>query len=193
MFIKKCVVIFICFIFTVLLCQHAVSQREGDDTSVDYCLTLDQFEKRRACMLQIWQHCDMQHDQQLSLICFKSLLVIDDFGEIDRDKNNALDSHSEGSLVSEEELPLEDEEDFGLEKLKVKPLESIASEIVQVVKNNRGIRRITLENKQVWREVSPNRLSLQAGQPVTISKGAFGSFNLRREGAKRFIRVRRVE
>lgn len=74
-----------------------------------------------------------------------------------------------------------------------KQLERIEAVIVKVQKKHYGEHVVTLDNGQVWeqREVTWN-LKLKEGDVVTIERGAFSSYFLKR-GRDRPTKVRRIE
>jgi hypothetical protein len=52
---------------------------------------------------------------------------------------------------------------------------------------------VTLENGQQWRQIDQEYLNIKPGDRCVVKRGAIGSFLLGIEGAKKKIRVRRVE
>lgn len=87
-------------------------------------------------------------------------------------------------------------EDFGAEQLKKEEVEEGPSEIQAtistIVENSRGLRTFTLANGQKWREKESSRLKVKEGQEVTIKKGTFSAYFMKKEGSNRTIRVRRI-
>ena len=49
----------------------------------------------------------------------------------------------------------------------------------------------TLDNGQEWRQSSASTLRLDVGDEIVIRKGAFGSFNMAKQGSSRPMKVRR--
>ena len=85
-------------------------------------------------------------------------------------------------------------EDFGLEhKEAVKNNDDEITATVSSVKEAPyGELIITLDNAQQWRQIGSDRLSIKAGDKVTIVRGMFNSFLLKKEGQNRSIRVKRT-
>ena len=83
--------------------------------------------------------------------------------------------------------------DYGLEKPKDDL--SITAKIINV--NKRGSYKIyiTLDNKQTWRSVKDiyDRIPVNEGQTVSISKGFISGYVMKVEGKKVSLRVRRVK
>ena len=70
---------------------------------------------------------------------------------------------------------------------------AVTAEVVAVQVDPRGLHYLTLDNGQVWRELSKSRLRFQPGDRVELSRGVLGSVNLRVDGRSGYIKVRRVE
>ncbi|CAD2226317.1 conserved exported hypothetical protein [Pseudoalteromonas sp. 3J6] len=85
--------------------------------------------------------------------------------------------------------------EFGLEHKKItkNTEETISSKIANVKKAPYGELIITLENNQQWRQIGSDRLSLDKGDTVTISRGVFNSFLLKKADQNRSIRVKRTQ
>lgn len=69
----------------------------------------------------------------------------------------------------------------------------VVAEVVSVETDPRGLNYLTLDNGQVWRELSKGRLRFEPGDRVELSRGILGSVNLRLEGRSGYVKVRRVE
>jgi hypothetical protein len=70
---------------------------------------------------------------------------------------------------------------------------SITARVTEVTTDREGKRLVTLDNGQAWREVSKSSfVSLKAGDEVTISRAALGSFVMSVPNG-RPLRVRRVK
>jgi len=65
--------------------------------------------------------------------------------------------------------------------------------IERVRRDPRDIVYLFLDNGQVWRETARSKFRYEAGMAVTITRGTFGSTNLKAEGMKKYAKVRRVE
>jgi hypothetical protein len=70
---------------------------------------------------------------------------------------------------------------------------SITARVTEVTADREGKKLVTLDNGQTWREVSKSSfVSLKAGDEVTISRAALGSFMMSVPNG-RPLRVRRVK
>ncbi len=68
----------------------------------------------------------------------------------------------------------------------------VTARIVEVQEDAAGIHYLTLDNGQVWRELSNGQSRFEPGEQVELSHGFLGSVNLRVEGRKGYTKVRRV-
>ncbi len=85
------------------------------------------------------------------------------------------------------------EENFGYE-FSVKDVpEKLTSTVVSVRKNAKGGLVVTLANGQVWQQSGTERLFLDAGESVTILRGAFSAFYLVVNDKGRRYRFARVD
>lgn len=85
-------------------------------------------------------------------------------------------------------------EKFGLKKTNPEEhIEEITSVVKAVGMDLRKKLLITLENGQQWRQIDQEYLNIKPGDRCVVKRGAIGSFLLGIEGAKKKIRVRRVE
>ncbi|HEX7037180.1 MAG TPA: hypothetical protein VF210_15505 [Pseudomonadales bacterium] len=71
--------------------------------------------------------------------------------------------------------------------------ERLVAEIVEVRSDPRGLHYLTLDNGQIWRELSKGRIRFEEGDRVEITPGILGSVNLKVEGRSGYVKVRRVE
>ena len=72
---------------------------------------------------------------------------------------------------------------------------SITAKIINVNKSGNYKIYITLDNKQTWRSVKDiyDRIPVNEGQTVSISKGFISGYVMKVEGKKVSLRVRRVK
>ncbi|MFW8590986.1 hypothetical protein ACOI22_09310 [Glaciecola sp. 2405UD65-10] len=84
---------------------------------------------------------------------------------------------------------------FGLEHKQViiSDSDSITALVANVKKAPHGELVITLDNEQVWRQTSSERLRIKSDDTVVVTRGALNSFLLKKEGSSRAIRVKRVK
>lgn len=85
-------------------------------------------------------------------------------------------------------------EKFGLKKPNPEEqIQEITSVVSALGMDLRKKLLITLENGQQWRQIDQEYLNIKPGDRCVVKRGAIGSFLLGIEGAKKKIRVRRVE
>lgn len=84
-------------------------------------------------------------------------------------------------------------ENFGKQNSEILDTEEIKTTVLKVKKNPYGELKIWLDNQQVWKQTSGNRFNLKKGDEVLITKGALNSFDLKKVGAVRSIKVKRVK
>ena len=86
-------------------------------------------------------------------------------------------------------------DDFGLEHKKdqAEKDSEIKAAVTPVDKAPYGELIITLDNNQKWRQVGSDSMRLKKSDAVTITRGAFNSFLLRKDGQNRSIRVKRTK
>ena len=83
--------------------------------------------------------------------------------------------------------------DFGKREGVYTPVEYIEAKIVEVMTNRQKIDYIRLDNGQIWREIDDNRgVRYREGASIRIEDGILGSFNLKIDGLRKLIKVRRV-
>ncbi|NRA69762.1 MAG: hypothetical protein HRU24_01985 [Gammaproteobacteria bacterium] len=83
---------------------------------------------------------------------------------------------------------------FGFEtKVISQTPERIIASITSLSKNPYGLYKISLDNGQVWKQMSSTQFKLSTNEQIFIKKGALGSFLLGKEGRNKSIRVKRVK
>ena len=85
--------------------------------------------------------------------------------------------------------------DFGLEHKEVSEEKDtqIKAAVTSLEKAAYGELIITLDNKQQWRQIGSDSMRLKESDTITISRGVFNSFLLRKDGQNRSIRVKRTQ
>jgi len=73
-----------------------------------------------------------------------------------------------------------------------KETNSLQARVTDITRNAYGQFIVTLENGQVWRQFDSRRLRINVGDTVTIMKGRFGTFQLKKSSGTVTLRVRRV-
>ena len=81
--------------------------------------------------------------------------------------------------------------DFGKTEPFDAAREYIEASIVEI-DTSANIDYLRLDNGQVWRETETSHLRFRVGRKVTITEGIMGSFDLRMEGNKNVVKVRRI-
>jgi len=86
-------------------------------------------------------------------------------------------------------------EDFGLEHKEnhTEKDSEIKAAVTSVDKAPYGELIITLDNNQKWRQIGSDSMRLKESDTVTITRGVFNSFLLRKDGQNRSIRVKRTK
>lgn len=86
-------------------------------------------------------------------------------------------------------------DDFGLEHKEAHEEKDtqVKAVVTSVEKAAYGELIITLDNNQQWRQIGSDSMRLKETDTVTISRGVFNSFLLRKEGQNRSIRVKRTQ
>ena len=82
---------------------------------------------------------------------------------------------------------------FGKKKKISAPAAFIEGEIVEVMQNARKIDYVILDNGHIWREYEDYRIRYKVGQKVRIEEGILGSYNMKINGVKKLIKVKRVD
>jgi len=102
----------------------------------------------------------------------------------------AASTRTETPVLNKQQLT----DKFGIKKPNPKEIiEEISSKVIAVELDLRKKLLITLENGQQWRQIDADHLQVNVGDVCIVKRGAIGSFLLGLEGAKKRIRVRRVE
>ena len=83
--------------------------------------------------------------------------------------------------------------EFGLEN-RIKPeVEQITAKVTSLSKTVSGKQVYRLDNNQVWKQTGKDDLLLESGDSVVISRAAFGSFLMKKQGTNRTTRVKRTK
>ncbi|MEL0641536.1 hypothetical protein V6260_13065 [Pseudoalteromonas aliena] len=87
-------------------------------------------------------------------------------------------------------------DDFGLEHKKEAQVEKeteIKAVVTSVKEAAYGELIISLDNGQQWRQIGSDSMRLKENEAIVISRGAFSSFLLKKDGKNRSIRVKRTK
>lgn len=134
--------------------------------------------------------CSEITDNQSRLGCFDALTS----------NNNLVVDTAKPLVIDKTMLQAEQQvDDFAKEHVKKttkeleKEIDSITLTVSKLSKTVRGQWKITFENGQQWQQKDSGTLSLQQGDEVTLTKGAFSSVFLQKENINRRIKVKRLK
>jgi hypothetical protein len=142
------------------------------------------------------QSCQQVSDEEQRLSCFDQLVSqLDSAAQPITVPNVSANAPAPSDAQLTTASPPPDlTEKFGL---KTPRPDAEILEITSVVKTvGTDLRKkllVTLENGQQWRQIDQEYLNIKPGDRCVVKRGAIGSFLLGIEGAKKKIRVRRVE
>ena len=130
------------------------------------------------------QNCVSITDPNARLSCYDALFQ-------DTQKIDKAEKAQKTPIVKK--LDNTNKNDYGLEKPKDDL--SITAKIINVNKSGNYKIYITLDNEQTWRSVKDiyDRIPVNEGQTVSISKGFISGYVMKVEGKKVSLRVRRVK
>jgi hypothetical protein len=72
-------------------------------------------------------------------------------------------------------------------------IDTLSAQITKLQQSGYDKVAITLDNGQVWQQIETSKLRLRVGDNIEIERAALGSFQLRKEGSKRMMRVSRKD
>ena len=126
------------------------------------------------------QECVNESDDTLRLACF------------DREMGK-LSETAESTPAAEPADTASSEEKFGIapKREESKELMNLTATVVEVSFSTNRTFTIWLDNDQVWRQKYSGSFRIKAGDEVTIAKGGFGGYSLKRKG--RQVSVNRVK
>ena len=143
------------------------------------------------------ESCATIEDAEQRLACYDRA-----FGDAAAVTGNQADGE-DAAAATIEEKPSEEEpvsaiSEFGAEQLPPEIPDFIEATLVGDFNGWDGNTIFRLDNGQVWRQTKNYIRPYQPREPipsprVTIEKGLFATYNLRVEGVKRIVQVRRVE
>lgn len=160
----------------VALLAHAPLALANPDTGTEDCAAIDEAAERLAC-----------YDRTFGK-------PVNNQQEADIDRPD--EAMTENARVDEPPAPAPSE--FGAEQLKPDIPDFIEARLIGDFNGWSGNTIFHLDNGQVWRQTKNYIKPYQPPDPipsprVTIEKAAFGSYNLRVEGIKRIVQVRRIK
>jgi hypothetical protein len=126
---------------------------------------------------QALQACSTIKNDQSRLLCYDKIIA---------SKPSKQSSNTELAVVAN---------DFGLEHKDIngERAEEIKAVVISIKKTPYGKLIINLSNGQQWRQNDSERMSLRKSDTVVITRGAFNSFLLKKDGQNRTIRVKRTK
>lgn len=143
---------------------------------------------------------DCKHidDDQQRLACYDAAL------KVPNEKNTepviatpAKKAASESAIPAKHE-PAAEPQELGAEQLKKPTADSIEARLLGDFTGWSGQTIFKLDNGQEWQQTRNYVRNYRPNEPVpaarvTISKGMFGNYNLRVDGVKRVIQVKRIK
>jgi len=134
---------------------------------------------------QALKACSLIENDLKRLICYDQIIA-----------GKSIDiSAAETSLKVEQTKVITKEEEFGLEHKNISAnadAEQIAT-LAKVKKAPHGELIFTLNNGQIWRQLGTDHFRAKAENEVVIMRGALNSFLLKKMGANKTIRVKRIK
>ncbi|TMN35791.1 hypothetical protein [Pseudoalteromonas sp. S2755] len=142
---------------------------------------------------QALQACTLIENDFKRLMCYDNVIANKPITEthlskasVNKDKVNTPRNEKRAELK---------EDGFGLEhKVKVasEEIEEITAKLVKTTTQGRDKMVFTLDNGQVWRQVSSETFFAKEGDTLIIERASFGSFLMKKAGSNRTTRVKRV-
>ena len=130
------------------------------------------------------QECVNESDDTLRLACFDR--------EMGKLSQTAASSPVADALAADPVDTASSEEKFGIvPKVDKKELTELTATVVEVAVSSNRIFTVRLDNNQIWRQKYLGTFHIKAGDEVTITKGNFGGYSLKRKG--RQVAVNRVK
>ncbi|KJY95408.1 MULTISPECIES: hypothetical protein [Pseudoalteromonas] len=155
--------------------------------------------------IQALKACSFIENDFRRLLCYDNIMAgkpIDAMpkGEV-KNTNAAPQSNKKAQAASVAGAPAKhskaNKADFGLEHKKEKEQKDdnneLRARVSQVDEAPYGELILTLDNGQKWRQIGTEHFRLNSNDTVIISRGMFNSFLLKKQGANKSIRVKRVD
>jgi len=125
------------------------------------------------------QECVNESDDTLRLACFDR-----EMGKLSQTAASASEAEPVDTASQKEKFGI-------IKKSEKKELGEITATVVQVAVSTNRIFTIRLDNDQIWRQKDSGTFQIRSGDVVTITKGNFGGYRLKRKG--RQVSVNRVK
>jgi hypothetical protein len=138
------------------------------------------------------------------LICFDQAMAnisLNETTKNDMDLSGAISTASQSDKnaapIVKTTPPQNAKANFGLEKQKLREnktqLESIDASVVSIQELASAQKVLTLDNQQRWQQISSGTFRIKVGDTLVLTRGAFGSFKLKKQGTNRAIKVKRLD
>ncbi|MCO7201576.1 MULTISPECIES: hypothetical protein [Pseudoalteromonas] len=142
---------------------------------------------------QALQACTLIENDFKRLMCYDNVIANKPITEIHSSK--APVSKDKIKTARNEKKAELKEDGFGLEhkvKAASEEIEEITAKLVKTTTQGRDKMVFTLDNGQVWRQVSSETFFANEGDTLIIERASFGSFLMKKAGSNRTTRVKRV-
>ncbi|KJY86978.1 hypothetical protein CWB89_08780 [Pseudoalteromonas piscicida] len=147
---------------------------------------------------QALQACTLIENDFKRLMCYDNVIANKPITEIHSSKapvSKAPVSKDKINTARNEKKAELKEDGFGLEhkvKAASEEIEEITAKLVKTTTQGRDKMVFTLDNGQVWRQVSSETFFANEGDTLIIERASFGSFLMKKAGSNRTTRVKRV-
>lgn len=140
------------------------------------------------------EQCQQLKDPQQRLRCSEQLLQA--YEAYFNKKGLPLLSSKETAKGVDKYVKAQAKENFGMEQKKLeeekKEIETIAAVVEKIKKDPYGKLILTLNNQQIWK-LTDKGPRIKKGDSVEISRGALGSFYVKKVGTSRTARAKRIQ
>ncbi|PHI36015.1 hypothetical protein CBQ28_16215 [Pseudoalteromonas sp. GCY] len=142
---------------------------------------------------QALQACTLIENDFKRLMCYDNVIANKPITETHSSKA-PVNKDQINTARNEKKVELK-EDGFGLEhkvKAASEEIEEITAKLVKTTTQGRDKMVFTLDNGQVWRQVSSETFFANEGDTLIIERASFGSFLMKKAGSNRTTRVKRV-
>ncbi len=142
---------------------------------------------------QALQACTLIENDFKRLMCYDNVIANKPITETHSSKA-PINKDKINTARNEKKVELK-EDGFGLEhkvKAASEEIEEITAKLVKTTTQGRDKMVFTLDNGQVWRQVSSETFFANEGDTLIIERASFGSFLMKKAGSNRTTRVKRV-
>ena len=148
--------------------------------------------------------CTKIESSEERLICFDQAMANISLKETKKSDTNlsgaistANQSDKNTPLILKTSPPQNPNANFGLEKQKLREnktqLESISASVISIQDLASAQKIFSLDNQQRWQQISSGTFRIKVGDTVVLTRAAFGSFKLKKQGSNRAIKVKRLD